>query len=134
MGPATGSAIPVWLEKPHMTCDSCAPVVTTHARRGPAVPDAGQTQRGLGPPRSRLPPVPFVADAFGAPVLRDQGPDRPAGHGKADQSLSLGVPLILQILKQSCAEACEAWCVLGASISAFGPNKPPISQLPLKRG
>jgi hypothetical protein len=29
--------------------------------------------------RSRL-----VADAFGAPVLRDQGSDRPAGHGKAD--------------------------------------------------
>ena len=28
-----------------------------------------------------------VADAFGAPVLRDQGPDRPAGHGKADASL-----------------------------------------------
>jgi hypothetical protein len=28
-----------------------------------------------------------VADACGAPVLRDQGPDRPAGHGKADASL-----------------------------------------------
>jgi hypothetical protein len=28
-----------------------------------------------------------VADACGAPVLRDQGPDRPAGHGKADMSL-----------------------------------------------
>jgi hypothetical protein len=28
-----------------------------------------------------------VADASGAPVLRDQGPDRPAGHGKADPSL-----------------------------------------------
>ena len=26
----------------------------------------------------------LVADASGAPVLRDQGPDRPAGHGKAD--------------------------------------------------
>ena len=26
----------------------------------------------------------LVADAFGAPVLRDQGPDRPAGHGKDD--------------------------------------------------
>jgi hypothetical protein len=34
--------------------------------------------------RSRL-----VADAFGAPVRRDQGPDRPAGHGKADTSLEL---------------------------------------------
>jgi hypothetical protein len=31
--------------------------------------------------RSRL-----VADASGAPVLRDQGSDRPAGHGKADHS------------------------------------------------
>jgi hypothetical protein len=28
-----------------------------------------------------------VADASGAPVLRDQGPDRPAGHSKADQSV-----------------------------------------------
>jgi hypothetical protein len=28
-----------------------------------------------------------VADACGAPVLRDQGPDRPAEHGKADMSL-----------------------------------------------
>jgi hypothetical protein len=27
-----------------------------------------------------------VADAIGAPVLRDQVPDRPAGHGKADHS------------------------------------------------
>ncbi len=27
-----------------------------------------------------------VADACGAPVVRDQGPDRPAGHGKADPS------------------------------------------------
>jgi hypothetical protein len=26
-----------------------------------------------------------VADALGAPVFRDQGPDGPAGHGKADQ-------------------------------------------------
>jgi hypothetical protein len=25
-----------------------------------------------------------VADTFSGPVLRDQGPDRPAGHGKAD--------------------------------------------------
>jgi hypothetical protein len=32
-----------------------------------------------GPVRSRTP--------FGAPVLRDQGPDRPAGHGKADTGL-----------------------------------------------
>jgi hypothetical protein len=28
-----------------------------------------------------------VADACGAPVLHDQGPDRPAGHGKDDASL-----------------------------------------------
>jgi hypothetical protein len=27
-----------------------------------------------------------VADSSDAPVLRDQGPDRPAGHGKADHS------------------------------------------------
>jgi uncharacterized protein with GYD domain len=30
-----------------------------------------------------------VADAFGAPVLRDQGSDRPAGHGKTDQGVEL---------------------------------------------
>jgi hypothetical protein len=47
----------------------------------------------------------LVADAFGAPVLRDQGPDRPAGNGKADSlflwvsslfigtKMSLGLPL-----------------------------------------
>jgi hypothetical protein len=34
---------------------------------------------GSGPVRSRTP--------LGAPVLRDQGPDRPAGHGKADAGL-----------------------------------------------
>ena len=28
-----------------------------------------------------------VADACGAPVLRDQSPDRPAEHGKTDPSL-----------------------------------------------
>jgi hypothetical protein len=35
---------------------------------------------------SRVSPSRLVADACGAPVLRDQGPDRPAGHGKADAS------------------------------------------------
>jgi hypothetical protein len=40
-------------------------------RHGPSTDRAGV--------RSRL-----VADVFGAPVLRDKGPDRPAGHGKAD--------------------------------------------------
>jgi hypothetical protein len=29
-----------------------------------------------------------VADACGAPVLRDQSPDRLAGHGKTDPSLN----------------------------------------------
>ena len=28
----------------------------------------------------------WVADASGAPVLRDQGSEQPAGHGKADPS------------------------------------------------
>jgi hypothetical protein len=31
-----------------------------------------------------------VADACGDPVLRDQDPDRPAGHGKADACLDAG--------------------------------------------
>jgi Bacterial transcriptional activator domain len=29
-------------------------------------------------------------DRCGAPVLCDQGPDRPAGHGEADQALTYG--------------------------------------------
>jgi hypothetical protein len=36
-----------------------------------------------------LPAVPSLADPFAAPALREQGPDRPAGHGKADQSLGV---------------------------------------------
>jgi hypothetical protein len=41
--------------------------------------DPARTERGF---RSRP-----VADASGAPVLRDQRPDRPAEHGKADHSV-----------------------------------------------
>ena len=39
-----------------------------------------------GPVRARTPP--------GAPVLRDQGPDRPAGYGKADASLGQATPCL----------------------------------------
>jgi len=49
--------------------------------RGPDV--AHRPSARLGVARSRP-----VADACGAPVLRDQRPDRPAGHGKAEQGLS----------------------------------------------
>jgi hypothetical protein len=63
------------------TCRFILPVVTARARREPGVPGVTRTQHGPRPG-----PV-LVADASGAPVLRDQGPDRPAGHGKADASL-----------------------------------------------
>jgi hypothetical protein len=33
-----------------------------------------------------------VTDAIGAPVLRDQGPDRPSGHAKADHGLGHATP------------------------------------------
>jgi hypothetical protein len=61
-----------------VTCGSSLPVVTVADRSRPCGPGAPRTQHGQGV-RSRL-----VADASGAPVLRDHGPDRPAGHGKAD--------------------------------------------------
>jgi hypothetical protein len=35
---------------------------------------------------SVMPACSGVADTFGDPVLHDQGPDRPAGHAKADHS------------------------------------------------
>jgi hypothetical protein len=68
------------------TCGSFRPVVTGRARRGPAVPDATRTQHGPAPLRKRLAPVPSVADVFGAPVLRYQGPDRPAGPRQGQSS------------------------------------------------
>jgi hypothetical protein len=63
------------------TCGSLAPVVTAGARCSP-LPAGCVCPPCTGGLRSRS-----VADASGAPVLRDQGPDRPAGHGKADHSL-----------------------------------------------
>jgi hypothetical protein len=53
---------------------------------GHCIVDKPQPQR-VGVFRSRS-----VADACGAPVLRDQGPDRPAGHGKADHSFGRATP------------------------------------------
>jgi hypothetical protein len=69
-----------------LTCGSPQPVVTAHARQGPAVPDAAGPSTDHGPPRVQLAPVPS-----GRGRLRRSGPlrpgtDRPAGSGKADAS------------------------------------------------
>jgi hypothetical protein len=55
------------------------PLLLTEGVGTRPVSEQSREHRGF---RSRL-----VADASGAPVLRDQGPDRPAGHGKVDPSL-----------------------------------------------
>ena len=47
-------------------------------------------------------PVPPVVDACGAPVLRDQGPERPAGHGKADANLDQTDQLFPNQIRQDC--------------------------------
>jgi hypothetical protein len=60
-----------------LTCGSLTPVVTAGARCPlPAGSACSHRARRL---RSRP-----VADACGAPVLRDQGPDRLVGHGRID--------------------------------------------------
>ena len=78
---------------------SSSPLLTVGDHSCPCGPSAPRIQYG---PRVRFRPV---ADAFGAPVLRGQGPDRPAGNGKADSlflwvsslfigtKMSLGLPL-----------------------------------------
>ena len=43
-----------------------------------------------------------VADASGAPVLRDQGPERPAGHGKADANLDQLTSCSQNQIRQDC--------------------------------
>jgi hypothetical protein len=60
-------------------CRSPVPCCSRSSRGVAARPVSNLVSIGV---RSRL-----VADASGAPVLRDQGPDRPAGHGKVDASL-----------------------------------------------
>jgi hypothetical protein len=55
------------------------PSCTRASRRGVARPVSNLVSIGVRP---RL-----LADASGAPVPRDQGPKRSAGHGKADHSL-----------------------------------------------
>jgi hypothetical protein len=62
--------------------------------RQSVVPSCTRSSRGVvASPVSNLVSIGFrsrlVADAIGAPVLRDQGPDRPAGHGKADVRLDV---------------------------------------------
>ena len=55
------------------------PLLLTEGVGTRPVSEQSREHRGF---RSRL-----VADASSAPVLRDQGPDRPAGHSKVDPSL-----------------------------------------------
>jgi hypothetical protein len=61
------------------TCGYCERLVTAPARCCPWFTARVRTQHG--PTRVR---IRVVAGAFGDPVLRDQGLDRAAGHGKAD--------------------------------------------------
>ncbi len=60
------------------------PLVTADARARPLRHGPIAAQEGF---RSRP-----VADAIGAPVLRDQGSERPTGHGKADPYARIGPP------------------------------------------
>ena len=61
-----------------LTCGSLTPVVTAGARCAP-LPAGSACSHRVRRLRSRL-----VADACGAPVLRDQGPERLVGHGRID--------------------------------------------------
>jgi len=61
-----------------LTCGSLTPVVTARARCAP-LPAGSACSHRVRRLRSRP-----VADACGAPVLRDQGPDRLVGHGRID--------------------------------------------------
>jgi hypothetical protein len=60
--------------------------------------------------RSRL-----VADAFGAPVLRDQGLDRWVGHGKADflPATYLGGEALASIFHEGCPRSPLTWADAG---------------------
>ena len=58
-------------------------------------------------------PVQLVADASRAPVLRDQGSIRPAGHGKADA----GVEGNRGYLSVTCGpDVADATCTLSAAV------------------
>jgi hypothetical protein len=75
------------------TCSSFLPVVTAHARRGPPRSDVVRTQHG--PARAPAPPIGSGPVRSRTPsallALHDQGPDRPAGQGKADQARRRGL-------------------------------------------
>jgi hypothetical protein len=92
---ARGSRTPV-PRLPARCADRCSPSLHKAFWQGgcrSVVPSCTRSSQGItARPVSNLVSIGgfrsrSVADAFGAPVLRDQGPDRPAGHGKADQGL-----------------------------------------------
>ena len=55
-------------------------------------------------------PYPPVADACDAPVLRDQGPERPARHGKADANLDQLTSCSQNQIRQDCYLALCGCC------------------------
>ena len=73
-----------------VTRSSDIPLVTAHGRPGPAVSGAVRTQRGPASLRQGWFRSRPVADAFGAQVLRGQGPERP-GTARPISSPRMGI-------------------------------------------
>jgi hypothetical protein len=73
-----------------VTCSSDIPLVTAHGRPGPAVSGAMRTQRGPASLRQGWFRSRPVADAFGAQVLRGQGPERPGTARPSSPRMGIG--------------------------------------------
>jgi hypothetical protein len=72
-------------------------------------------------------------DACGAPVLRDQGPERPAGHGKADANLDQLTSCSQNQIRQDCY---LAWVNLGSlmvALPAEDGRRPPSGPAATRR-
>jgi hypothetical protein len=80
-------------------CGFSGPLTTAGDRRCPGASRATRT-----PARTEGPIRP-VADASSAPVLRDQGPDRPAGHGNADPCRDLLHAMQFRLFQRARSEA-----------------------------
>jgi hypothetical protein len=70
-----------------------------------------------------------VADAYGAPVLRDQGPDRPAGHGKADAGLERNRRLLVGLVVDLSVPGVRsvAWGCKRSKVPPRAPRSTPTS-------
>jgi hypothetical protein len=70
-----------------------SPLVTVGGRSCPCGSQSAHGPRADRGVRSRT-----VADASGAPVLRDQGPIGPAGHGKDDAGIERNIRLLVELI------------------------------------